>query len=86
MMQAIEAGNRDARGSCRSQPGARAGRGHLRGGKGIAISGDTGTLEPGRCADMIVLNEDPLTDIRALRSIRAVYRNGQEVKKGMGRD
>jgi imidazolonepropionase-like amidohydrolase len=50
----------------------------------LGIAAETGTLEPGRCADMIVLDEDPLTDIRALRSVRAVYRNGAEVGRVSG--
>jgi len=47
--------------------------------RALGIASDAGTLEPGRCADMIVLDGDPLMDIRALRTIRAVYRNGVEV-------
>ena len=35
-----------------------------------------GTLEPGKEADLIVVDEDPLADIRALRSMRMVMQRG----------
>jgi imidazolonepropionase-like amidohydrolase len=37
---------------------------------------DIGTLEPGKRADMLVLNRDPLGDLSALRDKRAVLRDG----------
>jgi imidazolonepropionase-like amidohydrolase len=41
---------------------------------------DLGTLEPGRRADFVVLNADPLADIRNTRTIRAVYIGGAPVR------
>ena len=35
-----------------------------------------GTLEPGKEADLIVVDQDPLADIRALRSMRMVMQRG----------
>ena len=35
-----------------------------------------GTVEPGRMADLVLLDEDPLTDIRRTRRIRVVLRAG----------
>lgn len=35
-----------------------------------------GTVEPGKEADLIVVDQDPLTDIRALRSMRMVMQRG----------
>jgi len=35
-----------------------------------------GTLEPGKSADLLVLSEDPLADIRATRSIEMVIKQG----------
>ena len=35
-----------------------------------------GTIEPGKIADLIVLDKDPVADIRNTRSIRAVVFNG----------
>jgi len=36
----------------------------------------TGTLEPGKWADMVLLDGDPLADIRQVRSVSAVYKAG----------
>jgi imidazolonepropionase-like amidohydrolase len=37
---------------------------------------DFGTLEAGRIADLLVLTEDPRTDVRAFRSLTHVMRAG----------
>ncbi|MDF9797727.1 imidazolonepropionase-like amidohydrolase [Catalinimonas alkaloidigena] len=42
---------------------------------------DVGTLEPGHWADFVVLNQDPLEDIRHLRSIASVWIGGEEVER-----
>ena len=42
---------------------------------------DLGTLVPGHWADFIVLDADPLTDIRNVRKIHGVYIGGMEVKR-----
>jgi len=39
-----------------------------------------GTLEPGKLADLIVLDGDPLSDPSALERIRAVYTAGTSVR------
>jgi Amidohydrolase family len=41
---------------------------------------DIGSVAPGRFADLIVINGDPLKDIRDLRKLTAVYRGGVEYK------
>jgi hypothetical protein len=38
---------------------------------------DTGTLEPGKHADLLVLDADPLADVRNLRAIRLVVRGAR---------
>ena len=38
---------------------------------------DIGTLQPGKRADLVVLDADPLADIRNLRAIRLVARGGE---------
>ena len=38
--------------------------------------GDFGTLEAGKIADLIVLDEDPTADVRAFRSLTHVMRAG----------
>ena len=40
-------------------------------------AGDFGTLEAGRIADLVVLGEDPRTDVRAFRSLTHVMRAGR---------
>ncbi len=40
---------------------------------------DLGTLEPGKTADLVVLDADPLVDIRNTRTIHAVYVAGRPV-------
>ena len=43
----------------------------------MGIQEDTGTLEPGKAADFLVLTQDPSADIAAFRSISHVARAGQ---------
>lgn len=57
-----------------------------RGAEMAGIGDITGTLEPGKCADMIVVEKNPLEDIRALRNVDMVVSQGKvlrspEVKK-----
>ena len=40
---------------------------------------EIGTVEAGKYADLLLLNSDPLEDIRALRDIHAVYKGGERV-------
>lgn len=42
---------------------------------------DLGTLSLGHWADFIVLEADPLIDIRNVRKIAAVYISGTELKR-----
>ena len=35
-----------------------------------------GTLAPGRYADMLVIDGDPIRDVRELRRLKTVYRGG----------
>ncbi|MGI8744163.1 MAG: amidohydrolase family protein [Bryobacteraceae bacterium] len=49
----------------------------LSGAEAIGYAQDLGSLEPGKLADLIVLNKDPLQDIRNTTSIRYVMKNGQ---------
>ncbi len=44
--------------------------------KAVGLDHLVGTLEPGREADLIVVDQDPLADIRALRSMRMVMQRG----------
>lgn len=48
----------------------------------LAGIGDvTGTLEPGKCADMIVTDQNPLEDLRVLRNVRMVVSHGQIIEQ-----
>ena len=40
---------------------------------------DIGTLEPGKFADLVVLEANPLEDIRNTGRVRAVYKGGRLV-------
>jgi len=40
---------------------------------------DVGTIEPGKAADLLILNADPLSDIKNTRSIHSVYVAGKPV-------
>jgi imidazolonepropionase-like amidohydrolase len=42
---------------------------------------DVGTLEPGKWADFVVIEQNPLADINALHSIRSVYVAGNAVAR-----
>ena len=43
---------------------------------------DMGSLEPGKMADLVILNEDPLADIKNVRSIHAVVKSGHVYSPG----
>jgi len=49
----------------------------LNGARAMGDALEFGTLEKGKVADLLVLSEDPRTDIAAYRTIEQVVRNGQ---------
>ena len=47
----------------------------------LGIEDDVGIIEPGKQADMIVLSENPLDDIRNTKKIEAVISDGRFVDR-----
>ena len=45
------------------------------------IDDQVGTIEPGKLADLLVVDGDPSTDIRALTQVADVYQSGQKVDR-----
>jgi Tol biopolymer transport system component len=48
----------------------------LNGAEAIGLSQDLGSIEPGKLADLVVLDKNPLTDIRNTMAIQYVMKNG----------
>ncbi len=46
----------------------------------IDVASETGTLDKGKCADFIVLDENPLNGLKALKTPRHVVANGNLIK------
>jgi imidazolonepropionase-like amidohydrolase len=46
----------------------------------LRIDRDLGTLQRGKRADILVVGQNPLDDLRALRDVRLVMRSGVVIK------
>jgi imidazolonepropionase-like amidohydrolase len=49
--------------------------------RSLGIEVDRGTLEPGKRADLLILDADPLVRVENVRSIHAVYKGGNPVAR-----
>ena len=47
------------------------------GAEAIGLATDVGSLEPGKLADVIVMDKDPLIDIRNTNTVSMVMKNGR---------
>lgn len=47
--------------------------------RSLGVEKDRGTLEPGKRADLVLLDADPLSDVKNVRAIAAVYKAGERV-------
>ena len=46
----------------------------------LGVANETGSIETGKSADLIVLNANPLDDLSVLRNVAQVYMAGKPVK------
>jgi len=49
--------------------------------RSLGIEKDRGTLEPGKRADFLVLEEDPLRDVKNVRHILDIYKAGERLRR-----
>ena len=43
----------------------------------LGLQAEIGTIEPGKCADLVVLSEDPARNVGAIRQVENVFKSGR---------
>ena len=49
--------------------------------RALGLGEEIGTIRPGRVADMVLLRDDPLEEIRSTRAIEAVFLRGRLLRR-----
>jgi hypothetical protein len=49
--------------------------------RSLGVEKERGTLEAGKRADFLILEEDPLVDIRNVRAIKDIYKKGRQASR-----
>jgi imidazolonepropionase-like amidohydrolase len=60
-------------------PAAALAAAHAEAARLVRLEDEIGTVEPGKLADLVVLDADPLNDISAVRQVRLVVKDGRKV-------
>ena len=49
----------------------------MRAAEALGEGSNLGSIEPGKLADLVIVADDPLTDVKNARKVRTVIKNGE---------